>query len=248
MLGHPGHHPAFGIALVAALWLSMGQARAAEDSPQVQAKRACAAGRVEQGVELLAALCAETGDINSVYNQGRCYQQNGRVDQALNRFREYLRRATSLSPSERSEVQGFIDELERQRERAALPAGPAPKESDEAARSGRLRTTALILAGVGVAAVATGVVLSLQVRSHQRDVERYVRETQPYADPLVVAGKMRTGGRIETFQWVAYGTGVAALAGSATCYLLGLRSGQERVAWTATPAPGGLTTSLRVRF
>src|SRR5207244_1269155 len=105
---------ALRIALVAALLLSSGQARAEEESRQVKAKHACAAGRVEEGVEILAGLYAESGDVNYVYNQGRCYQQNGRVDQALNRFHEYLRRATSASSEERHEVQGFIDELERQ--------------------------------------------------------------------------------------------------------------------------------------
>src|SRR5689334_17575967 len=95
------------LALGALMLLSAGGARAEEESRQVKAKRACAAGRVEEGVELLAALYAESGDVNYVYNQGRCYQQNGRGDQALNRFREYLRRATNATPEERREVQGF---------------------------------------------------------------------------------------------------------------------------------------------
>jgi hypothetical protein len=182
--------------------------------------------------------------VNYVYNQGRCYQQNGRVDQALNRFREYLRRATGASAEERHEVQGFIDELEQQRPRA-----PAPDRGADRPPTNRLRTVGATLAAVGVVSVATGVVLSLKVRSSEREVERYVRETEPYADPQVVAGKMRSGGRLETFQWVAYGAGVAALAGGVSCFLLGQRSSEERpVAFTIAPGPGRLTTAMRVRF
>lgn len=240
--------PTLRAALAAALLVSAGSARAEDESPQAKAKRACAAGRVEEGVEILAGLYADTGDVNYVYNQGRCYQQNGRADQALNRFREYLRRATAASPEERREVQGFIDELERQRERTASPA-PERTATEEGARAGRLRTTGVVLAVVGAAALGTGVALSLKVRSSEREVERYVRETEPYADPQVVAGKMRSGGRLETFQWVAYGTGVAALAGGVSCYLLGQRPAQEgRVAWTVVPAAHGLTSTMRVRF
>jgi hypothetical protein len=232
-------------ALFAALLLVPLQARAEDESREVKAKRACAAGRVEEGVELLAGLYAETGDVNYVYNQGRCYQQNGRVDQALNRFREYLRRATGASTSERAEVQGFIDELERQR---AATAATSPRAEDRGPPSGRLRTVAVALAGVGVAAVATGVVLSFKVRSAQRDTERYVRDTQPYAAPEVVAAKMRSGGRLETFQWVAYGVGVAALAGSVTSYLLGQRADAERMNVAVVPTAGGLATTVRLRF
>ena len=230
-------------ALIVALLLP-APVRAEDESREVKAKRACAAGRVEEGVELLAALYAETGDVNYVYNQGRCYQQNGRVDQALNRFREYLRRATGASTSERAEVQGFIDELERQR---AAPAATSPRD-DRGPPSGRLRTVAVTLAGVGVAAVAAGVVLSFKVRSAQRDTEQYVRENKPYAEPEVVAAKMRSGGRLETFQWVAYGVGVAALAGSVTSYLLGQRADAERMNVAVVPTAGGLATTVRLRF
>ena len=144
-------------------------------------------------------------------------------------------------------MQGFIDELERQRERTAPPvAAPPPAEGQ---RAGRLHTMELTLAAVGAVAVGTGVILSLKVRSAERDVERYVRETEPYADPQIVAAKMRSGGRLETFQWVAYGVWVASLAGSLASYLLGQRSGEERrVAWAVAPGPHGLSTSMSLRF
>ena len=233
--------------LAALLLLVGGRVVQAQSDPRPrQALAACAAGDAAKGVAILAELYAENRDPGYVFNQGRCYQQNGRAEQALNRFREYLRRATKATPDERREVQGFIDELERQRELAAPPPAGA---GDQGPRGGSLRTVGLTLAAVGVAAVGAGIVLSFKVRSSEREVERYVRETEPLADPQVVAAKMRSGGRLETFQWVAYGAGVAALAGGVTCFVLGLRADQEhRVAWSAVPVPHGVATSLRVRF
>ena len=146
-------------ALLLLLVVSVGRAgRAAAPSRQrptarpsrnrraLEARRACAAGRVEQGIELLAQIIAETGDPNAVYNQARCYQGNGRAEQALTRFREYLRIAGPLPPRERQRVRRFIVELEqeveargRRREalpaaaRAAGPAGPAARARSSAA-------------------------------------------------------------------------------------------------------------------
>src|SRR4051794_6504543 len=173
MPASPSLRPIRGFALLLALVAMAGPARA-DEARQTRAKQACAAGHVDEGIELLAALFAESGDVNYVYNQGRCYQQNGKVDQALNRFREYLRRATSASVEERREVEGFISDLERQREKPAATPAPAPGGPLDQGDGGRhLRTAGLTLAAVGAVAVGTGVVLSMKVQSAKRDVERY---------------------------------------------------------------------------
>jgi len=240
------------LAAVAVVLATSGPASAAQDQREVRAKKACAAGRVDEGVELLADLFTETGDLNYVYNQGRCYQQNGVADKAINRFREYLRRSTELAPQDRQEVEQFIAELEKQEERrateAALRASQASRPSG--ADSARLKTIGLGLGAVGALAVGTAVVLSLKVRSEEREVEKKF-EMQDKVTTQEVSVWMRDGGRLETFQWVAYGIGAAAFAGGATCYLLGYRGGREKtIAWTWTPDPvrRGLSTSLTVRY
>ncbi|HEY0712136.1 MAG TPA: hypothetical protein VGF45_05655, partial [Polyangia bacterium] len=99
-----------------------------------EARRACAAGQVERGVELLASIIATTGDPNAVYNQARCYQQNDRHEEAISRFREYLRLAPGEDPAEVRKVEGFIRELEAQvaakakraEEDAPVAAAPEP--------------------------------------------------------------------------------------------------------------------------
>jgi hypothetical protein len=48
----------------------------------------------------------------AVYNQGRCYQQNNRWEQAISRFREYLRKAKDLSDNDTAEVNRQISDCE----------------------------------------------------------------------------------------------------------------------------------------
>jgi hypothetical protein len=255
--------------IVVVVMLAGGVARAA-DPRELEAKKACAAGHVDRGIELLAALFAETGHITYVYNQGRCYQQNGVADQAINRFREYLRRGTSISAADRREVEGFIEELEKQQQRKAEPAVAPPVEPppavaapvtepppavEQAAPPSRpdpalLRKIGLGAGAFGALAVATGVVLSFRVMSSERQVEKDLRSTGN-VDNQALSKKLRDGARLETFQWVAYGIGAAAVAAGTVCYVLGLRAERESaVAFGVAPAPRGrgLATSLTVRY
>src|SRR5688572_12505840 len=93
---------------------------------ETEARKACAAGRVEAGIELLAELLTEFSHANYIYNQGRCYQQNGKAEQAISRFKEYLRAAQDISTEERARVERFIKELEAEVQAAALLAAPPP--------------------------------------------------------------------------------------------------------------------------
>src|SRR6185436_5837114 len=113
-------------ALVVALVLAgAGQARAQGDPRETEARRECLAGRYQRGIDLLAALFTDTRDPNHIFNQGRCYEQNNRPDEAISRFREYLRKAPSLPPAEAAEVQAHIRDCERMKaEQRADQAGP----------------------------------------------------------------------------------------------------------------------------
>jgi hypothetical protein len=97
---------AFAPSLVSPAW-----AAASTKDVAREAKAACAAGDVDRGIRLLATLYADTNDINWVYNQGRCYQQNERPEEAIGRFEEYLRRSSTATAAERTEVEGFIADL-----------------------------------------------------------------------------------------------------------------------------------------
>jgi hypothetical protein len=115
-------------ALGASAGTAWGRARPREQA-EAEARKACAAGRVGEGIEMLAALLTEYGHPNYIYNQARCYQQNGKPEQAISRFKEYLRAAQDVTPDERARVERFIRELEAEVQAAAPPApvhAPAP--------------------------------------------------------------------------------------------------------------------------
>src|SRR3954469_10366673 len=115
------------LAMLATL-LAAADAQAAprtREQRETEARTACAAGRVEAGIEILAQLLTEFGHPNYIYNQARCYQQNGKAEQAISRFREFLRAAQDISPEERGRVERFIKELESELP-AATPATATP--------------------------------------------------------------------------------------------------------------------------
>jgi hypothetical protein len=85
---------------------------ASVESRQKAAKKACLLGDVDKGAEILADLYVETNDETYIYNQGRCFEQNGKNEQAVLRFKEYLRKAKNLRPADRDAVVKKIDELQ----------------------------------------------------------------------------------------------------------------------------------------
>jgi hypothetical protein len=230
-----------------------------------EAKAACAAGEIQKGIRLLADLFADTEDWNWVYNQGRCYQQNGWADEAIERFNEYLRRAKDLTPAERAEVEKFIAELEprRQRREADSPAltpppvatapgpevqtslVPAPDPTDR-----RLTIGAIALGGAGVVGLIGGLIFGARVRNIQDEVEGWNGGGEgavPYAD---YRDKENSAHRNNIGQWVSYSVGALALAGGGACLYLKLRRRQAEpaVALVPTLLPGGGGGQLRLRF
>jgi hypothetical protein len=232
---------------------------------EAEARTACGAGRVEAGIELLAQLFVEYGHPNYIYNQARCYQQNGKAEQAISRFKEFLRAAQDISPDERVRVERFIKELESELPVPAPPtASPAvtetPARPPEAAvraeptpppaevskpaapppeRSAGLRTAAIALGAVAVAGLTTGIVSTLQVRSLQNEVET-AKVGQLDGDKLLQ--QQKKADRYEALQWVGYGLGGAAAAGAVVCLILDQkeeRSDRASVRLMGTISPAG---------
>ncbi len=239
--------PGFIIAITLA---SAGAARAQGEDPRpTQALTACASGDVQRGIDLLAALYAETREPAFVFNQGRCYQQNGQLEAAAQRFREYLRVGQDEPASDRQRAVTYIAEIEQSlaRQRTAL-ATPPPPEPENARRS--LRLASFALAGISAATLGTGAVLSWRVRVKERQVERPFRQEPGIVEGSVLSRQLTDGGRLETWQYVAYGLGVATLAGAVTTFVLsGWPWGREpAVALAPVITPGGLGGTVGVRF
>ena len=100
------------------------------DPRELEAKRECSAGRYQRGVDLLAALYVETSEPIYVYNQGRCYEENGRLEQAVSRFREYQRKLpkTADNAAEITEVDARIRALEARLAEARAREAPPPEK------------------------------------------------------------------------------------------------------------------------
>ena len=98
-----------GTVLLAAAPRAMG---ANVENKERAARKACMLGEVSKGVEILTDLFLDTSDVTYIYNQGRCFEQNGKNDQAVLRFKEYLRKAENLKMADRDAVQKKIDELQ----------------------------------------------------------------------------------------------------------------------------------------
>jgi hypothetical protein len=86
---------------------------ASKDSVDIarQARVECAAGNYEVGARLLAELWVSTKDTTWIYNQARCYEQNGQNELAANRFREYLRVDKSIADDEVKAIELRIRDL-----------------------------------------------------------------------------------------------------------------------------------------
>jgi hypothetical protein len=133
--------PRLRVILTAVLALQALPAIAQEQDPrEIQAQKDCLTGKVDSGVALLAEMYAVTGNPNFIYNQARCFEQATRPEDAISRFREYLRVAKDLPPAEKADVEKHVMECralqaeqEREREKkaaaeaaAAAAAAPPP--------------------------------------------------------------------------------------------------------------------------
>jgi len=254
--------------ILLALGLQASEAAAQQEDPRPRAALgACAAGDVKKGIAILAELYAETRNPSFVFNQARCYQQNGELEAARLRFDEYLRVGKDEPPADIQRAQGFIKEIDDTLARRppvapvvttpspAAPAAPEPGPAPSEGRASYFRVTGFVLTALGVVAVGAGVYLSMKVQSTSQDVEKRFANMAVVTDPASLQRELSDGGRYETWQWVSYGIGVAALAGAATTFALsGFRFSsahapeQASVSLAPVFAPGHTGGTLLLRF
>jgi hypothetical protein len=86
------------------------------------ARKACLSGDYGKGVEILSELFVDTKDPTYLFNQGRCFEQNRRYEDAIARFQEYLRAAQGkLEESDRLSAEQHIADC-----KTMLPAQTPP--------------------------------------------------------------------------------------------------------------------------
>jgi tetratricopeptide (TPR) repeat protein len=93
--------------LVVATTPALGSNRRAQEKA---ARKACLTGDYDKGVAILADLFVETRQPVYLYNQGRCFEQNRRYEEAIARFEEYLRtgETTALKSDDRAAAEKHI--------------------------------------------------------------------------------------------------------------------------------------------
>lgn len=230
--------------------------RDSKEAKEKAAKKACLTGDSVAGVAILTDLFIETNDPTYLFNQGRCFEQNRRYDDAIGRFREYLVKAKNLRPEDKEDTKKHISDCEsyvRQstrepgasevgRPKQGAFEGVAKKPSEEVrgsdhaevaasteTRPGRgLRVGAVVAASLGVAGLATGLVLNLKANQLSRDVEADW-------DPDMESSRKS----YQSAGWIAYGVGAACLAGGALLYYLGTRAGMRGNSVALVPTAGG---------
>jgi hypothetical protein len=104
-------------------------AKEQKDPREMEARQAFAAGSYKEALEIYTKLYAEKLHPTYLRNIGRCYQNLGEPERAISSFREYLRKAKDMPAEERSEVEGYIKEMEDLQKKntaaAAPPVAPA---------------------------------------------------------------------------------------------------------------------------
>jgi tetratricopeptide (TPR) repeat protein len=212
-----------------------GAEQANRQNRERDARRACLNGDYATGVALLSDLFLDFKDPVYIFNQGRCYQQNQRFDEAIARFREYLRTDTDA----KALVEKHIAECEALQQKksqpgtppATVPVAPSPPSHPSAApeptptvearqplaspsspRSG-MRVAGAVIAAVGVAGLATGIALNLKANSLADSIDPPTHSFDRHTES--------TRNSYETFSWVGYGVGAVGIATGAILYGIG---------------------------
>jgi hypothetical protein len=94
-----------------------------------------------------------------------------------------------------------------------------------------------IVAGVGVAGLATGLFLNLRVNSMSSDLEKDWS-----------SGTNSSRQDYKTGAWIAYGTGAACVVGGAVLYYLGWRKGEHALVIGPAVGPNMAGTFLSGAF
>jgi hypothetical protein len=105
---------------------------ASRQAQERAARKACLNGDYTKGVSILSELFVDTRDPTYIFNQGRCFEQNGQYEEAVVRFEEYLRLAEAKhsSPEDQAAAEKHIADCKQKlgRERSDSPLQPTPPQ------------------------------------------------------------------------------------------------------------------------
>jgi tetratricopeptide (TPR) repeat protein len=141
------------------------------DLPDLEARNLFQAGRYADALPIYRRLYAETHHPTYLRNIGRCHQMMREPRPAIENFRAYLREARNLDPGERTEIDGYIAEMQRLEVAApppltsAAPPGTA-LTAGTSSSSGGITSKWWFWTGLGALAV-TGVIVAVAASSRK---------------------------------------------------------------------------------
>ena len=113
-----------------AMAMTAAPARAGRvEAKERAAKKACLTGDATRGVAILVDLFIDTDDPTYIFNQGRCFEQGNRYEDAIGKFREYLRKAKDASAADKADAEKHIADCQKllgKKEDQPPPPPPPP--------------------------------------------------------------------------------------------------------------------------
>jgi len=226
---------------------------ASREAKERAAKKACLNGDPVKGVSLLTDLYVDTLDPTFIYNQGRCFEQNSRYEEAIGRFREFLRKAQDWSEADKADAQKHIADCQAvlrnsdvspvhtDAPKAAEPMAPAPQSPVQAptppsqAKVDVMPTS--IVGGESAPARVSGPGSGMRIAGITSvavggaalvaGIVLNLKANSMVDDlaPHYNKGTDSSSKTYKTFSMVGYGVGAAGIAGGAVLYYLGRRVG-----------------------
>jgi hypothetical protein len=231
-----------------------------------EAETAALAGQFEKALPVYVRLFGETRKSVYLRNLGRCHQFLKHPEEAILSFRQYLaQNVDNVSPTERTEVEGFIVQMEALRKQQTSPitqtastdpvpavptvvTSPAPKAPPADAWPWQ-QTTGLVAGGAGIVSIGVGAVLAVTGSSAASDAkERYTKN--PTADVWTKAKADYDSAQSRNHVGAALvGVGAALAAGGAALYLLAPKASRKSaIALTARILPGSAGLGIAGRW
>jgi len=238
------------------------------------ARRACLSGDYATGVSVLAKLFVETKNPVYIYNQGRCFEQNRRFEDAIGRFEEFLRTGETLhvDATDKATAEKHIADCkaripaptaEPTASPPALASPPAfapaasPLSASAVGAPTVVQTESKPVAAKGGGGLITGGILTGAVGIAglaagvvlNLKVNSVINEmlTKPGSYPAKDSDRKN----YETAMWVAYGAGGACLATGVVLLAVGLYSrstSSSSIAIAPEAGPGRVGMALNGAF
>jgi hypothetical protein len=262
--GGIGHLFLKGIVVLSLLPMAIPSLGANPRTQEKEARKACLTGDYAKGVSILADMFVEDGNPVRIFNQGRCYEQNQRYQDAIGKFDEYLRIAgAKVTPDIRTKVEDHIaDCRERlQRERidstvqpsapvasvvAPTPVEPVPLPMLVKPNSGVDQPASppaagqhrwgLVTAGIVTGVVGAGGIVAGVIFNLKANSAAKALETKVDAYP----SSSKDQKDFRTYAWIGYGIGAACLAAGTAMVAFGAVSSRpgSSTELSLVPAPG----------